>query len=212
VKLLCRLYDPTEGRMSVDGTDVRGFDPDEHGRLVSVILQDHVHYADSASENVRFGDVTLPEGEAPDWTPEVREAALRAGAAGFVESLPDGYGTRLTRLFDDGVELSVGQWQRLALARALVRPAPLLVLDEPSSALDPDAEHALFRDLRSVLDGRTALVISHRLSSVRGADRIIVLHEGRVVESGTHDELVALGGRYRRTFDVQAAAYRGPDA
>jgi ATP-binding cassette, subfamily B, bacterial len=208
VKLLCRLYEPTQGRMSVDGTDVRAFDPDEHGRLVSVILQDHVRYADTVSENVRFGDVALPEVAPPGVGIEVRRAGRAAGAEQFVTRLPEGYGTRLTRLFDDGVELSVGQWQRLALARALVRPAPLLILDEPSSALDPDAEHALFRDLRGVLDGRSALVISHRLSSARAADRIIVLHEGRIVESGTHDELVRLDGRYRRTFEVQAAAYR----
>jgi ATP-binding cassette, subfamily B, bacterial len=208
VKLLCRLYDPTEGRLTVDGVDLRVSDPDEHGRLVSVIFQDHLHYADTVAENIRYGDVELPVWAAPDGTPEIRRAGRDAGADDFVGRLGDGYLTRLTRLFDDGVELSVGQWQRLALARALVRPAPLLVLDEPSSALDPDAEHALFRDLRDVLGGRSALIISHRMSSIRGADTIHVLHEGRIVESGSHEQLMALDGRYRATFEVQATAFR----
>jgi ATP-binding cassette subfamily B protein len=212
VKLLCRLYDPTEGRITVDGVDLRGSDPAEHGRLVSVIFQDHMHYADTVAENIRFGDVDLPTWTAPGGTPEVIRAGRGAGAHGFIVELTGAYLTRLTRLFDDGVELSVGQWQRIALARALVRPAPLLVLDEPTSALDPEAEQALFGGLRDLLAGRTALIISHRMSSVRGADTIHVLDGGRVVESGSHDELMALGGRYRATFDVQAAAYRPVDA
>ena len=153
-------------------------------------------------ENIGFGRI-----ESVEDTDRIRRAARQAGADEFLERLPNGLETILSRMFEGGRDLSVGQWQRVALARAFFRNAPFIILDEPTASLDPRAEHALFEALRELLSGRTILFISHRLSTVRSADRIYVLHEGKIVERGTHDELLAEGGRYADLFNLQAAAY-----
>lgn len=161
-----------------------------------------MRYHLSASDNIGLG-----RHEAADDRQAISDAASQAGAEGFIEKLPKGYETLLGPEFLGGVDLSVGQWQRMALARAFFRNAPLVILDEPTAALDARAEHELFEKIRSLLEGRTVLLISHRFSSVRTADRIYVLHEGRVVEDGTHHDLLAANGRYAEMFNLQAAAY-----
>jgi ATP-binding cassette subfamily B protein len=202
-KLLCRLYDPTRGAITADGIDLRAFDPVAWRREISVTFQDYVHYALTARENIWLGDVTRP----PD-SPGIVEAGRHAGTDSFVSRLRNGYDTTLGRWFFEGQELSEGEWQRLAMARAFWREARILVLDEPSAALDPLAEADLLDRFRSLLAGRSALVISHRLSTVRLADRIHVLDRGRIVERGTHAELLALGGHYARLYEAQAQHYR----
>jgi ATP-binding cassette, subfamily B, bacterial len=204
VKLLCRLYDPQEGRILLDGVDLREFDPAELRRHIGALFQDFVSYQATAAENIGLGDVRRIEARGP-----IERAARRAGAAGFVEDLPYGYDTALGRWFDQGSDLSGGQWQKLALGRAFMRDAPLLVLDEPSAALDARAEHELFERLRDLGTGRSALYISHRFSTVRQADRIVLLENGAVGEEGTHDDLIALGGTYAELFGLQASAYTG---
>jgi ATP-binding cassette subfamily B protein len=204
-KLLAGLYRPTEGRVCWDGVDLGTLDPAGVRRQVAVVFQDFERYALTAYENVAFGDVTRL-GDAPG----VRTAAERADADAVVARLPQGWQTPLGRVFDEGADLSVGQWQRIALARAFFRDAPLVILDEPSAALDARAEHALFTRIRELYAGRTVVLISHRFSTVRTADRILVLHRGRVLESGTHDELMRLGGRYAELFTLQAQAYLEP--
>ena len=201
-KLLAGLYSPVEGEVRWDGVDVTTLDPASVREHVAVIFQDFARYRLTARENIGLGrDDRLGDAEA------IRAAAVSAGADGFLSRLPDAYETLLSKDLAGGRDLSVGQWQRVALARAFFRDAPFLVLDEPTSALDPKSEHALFRHLRSLAVGRTALVISHRFSSVRDADRILVLDKGRLVEQGTHDELVASAGRYASLFRLQASAY-----
>ncbi len=201
-KLVAGLYPPTSGEVRWDGQNARGLDVDAVRRSVAVIFQDFVRYQLTARENI---DLSSPERE----TDRLRmlDAARRARAATFLEQLPEGYETLLGKEFTDGVDLSGGQWQRVALARALYRDAPLVVLDEPTAALDPRAEHALFDDVRALLQGRTAVLISHRFSSVRSADLIYVMQEGRVIEAGDHDELMDLGGLYAELFTLQARAY-----
>ncbi len=205
IKLLCRLYDPDEGRVTLDGIDVRDFDPSAYRQMFSVIFQDYARYAETVAENIRFGDVTLR----PD-DPRIAFAAELGGASSFVRDLPQGMQTPLTRLFDDGRELSLGQWQRVALSRAFFPKSQFIIMDEPTSAVDPRAEAELFENFRARLEGRGALIISHRLSTIRMADRIYMLDKGRILESGTHDALVALNGRYAALFARQARAFFSP--
>jgi ATP-binding cassette subfamily B protein len=206
-KLLCRLYLPHDGRVLWDGVDTAIVDPDELRRSVAVIFQDFLHYSLPASENIGMGrHQRLGDPEA------IRGAAVHAGADEFLARLPAGYETVLGPEFEGGHELSVGQWQRVALARAFFRDAPFIILDEPTAALDARAEHELFESIRTLCRGRSVLLISHRFSSVRSADRIYVLHGGRVVESGSHDELMGLGGRYAELFALQASAYLAPES
>ena len=206
-KLLCRLYLPQGGRVLWDSVDTSTVDPDGLRRSVAVIFQDFLHYALPAAENVGMGN--------QQWIGDlgaIRGAAVHAGAVEFLAKLPEGYETVLGPEFQGGKELSVGQWQRVALARAFFRDAPFIILDEPTAALDARAEHELFESIRTLCRGRSVLLISHRFSSVRSADRIYVLHGGRVVESGSHDELMGLGGRYAELFTLQASAYLAPES
>ncbi|MDQ3972883.1 MAG: ABC transporter ATP-binding protein/permease, partial [Actinomycetota bacterium] len=205
-KLLSRLYLPQSGRILWDGTDTATVDADDLRRSVAVIFQDFAHYTLPARDNIGLG-----RPERIDDLDGIVAAAAQAGADELLARLPDGYETLLGPEFEGGTDLSVGQWQRLALARAFFRDAPFVILDEPTAALDARAEQELFARIRTLLGGRTALLISHRFSSVRCADRIYVLQAGRVVEAGSHAELVARGGLYAELFGLQAAAYLGSD-
>jgi ATP-binding cassette subfamily B protein len=202
IKLLCRLYDPTEGRILLDGVDVREFDPEELRTRMSAMFQDYVTYQGTAAENIGLGQLAALEDRA-----RIEESARRAGAAERIERLPSGFDSPLGRWFDQGVSLSGGEWQKIALARAFMRDAPILILDEPTSALDAQAEHDLFARLRALAHGRTTLYISHRFSTVRQAEKILLLDQGKLAEHGTHEELMALGGNYAELFTLQAAAY-----
>ena len=202
-KLLANLYRPTDGRVLWDGVDIATLDPAAVRDSISVIFQDFVKYRLTAHENVAAG-----RAEFVDDRERAREAALDADADSFLSRLPSGYESLLGKQFG-GSDLSIGQWQRVALARAFFRDAPFLILDEPTSALDPRAEYELFERLRNLLAGRSVLLISHRFSSVRSADRIYVLDKGVVRENGSHDELMRVGGLYAELFTLQAAAYLG---
>jgi ATP-binding cassette subfamily B protein len=206
-KLICRLYDPSEGRILIDGVDVRDYEPDELRRQIGAMFQDYVDYQATAAENIGLGNV--PEITNRD---AVVDASKQAGSDELISKLPAGYDTALGKWFDAGVNLSGGEWQKVALARAFMREdAKVLLLDEPTSALDAQAEYDLFERLRTLTRGRTAVYISHRFSTVRRADRIVFLEQGRVVEEGTHEELMRLGGRYARLFRMQASAYTGEE-
>ena len=203
VKLLCRLYDPTHGAVRIDGIDLRDFRIADLRGEFAVVFQDYAKFNLSARDNIWFGNIALP----PD-SPAILEASQRTGADEVIRALPNGYDTLLGRQFEGGVELSVGQWQKLALARAFLRDTPFIVLDEPTAALDPRAEAAVFDRFHELARGRTAIFISHRLSTVRHADRILVMVDGRIAESGAHDELVEQAGVYASLFETQARHYR----
>ncbi len=203
VKLLARLYDPDEGRILLDGRDLRDYDLDDLRANMGVIFQDFVRYHLSAGENIGVGQV-----DAMSDTARIRDAARRALADEVIDALPGGYGQLIGRRFKNGVDLSGGQWQKIAIARAYMRDAQVMILDEPTAALDARAEFEVFQRFKELSAQRTAVLISHRFSSVRMADRILVLADGRIEASGTHAELMAQGGRYAELFELQAAGYR----
>lgn len=203
IKLLTRLYDPDSGRITLDGRDILGFDPDAYRRRFSVVFQNFSSYAMTVRQNVAAADIAGLQDD-----DRIMDALDRAGATEILTGLPRGLDTPLTRAFEGGQELSIGQWQRLALARAFFRPSDFLILDEPSSSLDPRAEFELFDELRDRAGDRAILLISHRLSTVRMADHTYVLDRGRVVQEGTHEVLARSGGRYAEMFELQARKYR----
>ncbi|WP_133478904.1 ABC transporter ATP-binding protein [Cognatilysobacter segetis] len=203
VKLLARLYDPDEGRILLDGRDLRDYDLDDLRGNVGVIFQDFVRYHLTARENIGVGRLEAMNDEA-----RIHEAARRALADEVIEALPLKYDQMIGRRFNTGVDLSGGQWQKIAIARAYMRDAQVMILDEPTAALDARAEFEVFQRFKELSEGRTAVLISHRFSSVRMADRILVLGGGKVEASGTHDQLMAQRGRYAELFELQAAGYR----
>jgi ATP-binding cassette subfamily B protein len=203
IKLLTRLYDPTEGHILLDGVDLRDYDIADLHQCIGVIFQDFVQYHTNARENIGFGQIAALEDEA-----RIALAAQRGGADEVIARLPEGYETILGRWFAQGQELSGGQWQKVALGRAFMRDGEVLVLDEPTAALDAEREYEIFRRFHSLTEGKTTLLISHRFSTVRMADRIAVLQDGQVTELGTHHELLAQAGTYARLFHLQAEGYR----
>jgi ATP-binding cassette subfamily B protein len=203
VKLLARLYDPDEGRILLDGRDLRDYDLDDLRANIGVIFQDFVRYHLTAAENIGVGLV-----EHMYDLPRIQDAARRSMADEVIEGLPNGYEQLVGRRFKTGVDLSGGQWQKIAIARAYMRDAQVMILDEPTAALDARAEYEVFKRFKELSEGRTAVLISHRFSSVRMADRILVLAEGRLEASGTHEQLLAQGGRYAELFELQASGYR----
>ena len=203
VKLITRLYDPTEGQILLDGIDLREYDLDDLHREIGVIFQDFMRYEMTARENIVIGRVEQPHTE-----DEIESAAHKSLAQGVIERMPARYDQMLGRRFEGGLDLSGGEWQKIALARAYLRDAQLLVLDEPTAALDAKSELEVFERFAELTEGKMALLISHRFSTVRMADRIVVLEGGALVEEGTHQQLIALGGRYAEMFEMQAASYR----
>lgn len=197
VKLLCRLYDPTQGTICLNGINIKAFDPVEFRQKISVIFQDYGKYYLTVRDNIGIGNL-----EAMDQNERLWNAAHLSGAYEVVERLPNGYDTMLGRLFNKGEELSTGQWQKIALARTLMKDAELIILDEPTSSLDPIAEYDLYHRLKHAMKGKTVIFITHRLSMAKLADRIVVFKHGRIVEYGCHDELIQHGGEYARLFQL----------
>jgi ATP-binding cassette subfamily B protein len=203
VKLLLRLYDPTDGVITLDGVDLRDLSLQSLRRNISVVFQDYSKYNLSVKENIWLGDVDLPADEQ-----RIINAAKKSGAHQTIAGLPAGYDTLLGKWFEAGEELSIGEWQKIALARAFLREANLIILDEPTSALDAKAEYEVFNKFHQLSSDRTAILISHRLSTVKMADHIYFLENGKIVESGSHDELIGHNGKYAYMFERQAQNYR----
>jgi ATP-binding cassette subfamily B protein len=203
VKLLSRLYDPTSGSILLDGVDLREYDLDDLRREIGVIFQDYMRFDMLARENIGVGRI-----ESLSNADLLYESARRSLADQVIRTLPKGFDQMLGRRFDDGVDLSAGQWQKIALARAYMRDAQLIILDEPTASLDARAEYEVFQRFAELTRGKMAVLISHRFSTVRMADRILVLEQGRIVEQGSHDQLLRRGGQYSELFELQAAGYR----
>jgi ATP-binding cassette subfamily B protein len=221
-KLLARLYDPTEGRILIDGVELREYDVESVRRAVSVIFQDFVRYDMNLDENIGVGQIDKVEdylnraeqaradgGEHQTSShPAIIDAAEKSQAASLLARFSRGYRQMLGRRFAHGIELSGGEWQKIALARAYIRDARVIVLDEPTAALDARAEHEVFSRFASLVAGQIAILISHRFSTVRMADRIVVLRHGSIVEEGSHQQLIAREGLYAELFAMQAEGYR----
>jgi ATP-binding cassette subfamily B protein len=203
VRLLCRLYDPDSGNVKYDGNNIRNIDPEEYRKLFSVVFQDFMLYNLSAGENIRIGNIDEKNSQSG-----IKSSAENTGVHELINNLPNGYDTVIGNLFDDSRELSWGEWQKIALARALFRDARVLILDEPSSALDADTEYDIFSRFREIVKDRTSILISHRFTNVSLADRIIVLDKGSIVETGTHDELMKRGGTYFTMFSKQSSRFK----
>src|SRR5664280_2676669 len=203
VKLITRLYDPSEGQILLDGFDLREYDLADLHAEIGVIFQDFMRYEMTARENIEVGRIEVPHSQE-----EIEYAAEKSLASEVVARLEGGYDQMLGRRFEGGVDLSGGEWQKLALARAYLRDAQLLILDEPTAALDARSEYEVFERFAELTEGKMALFISHRFSTVRMADRIVVLADGQIAEDGSHEQLIALGGSYAAMFEMQAASYR----
>ena len=203
VKLLTRLYDPTEGAILLDGRDLREYDLEDLSGQTAVIFQDFMRYEMTAAENIAVGQIEARANRA-----RIESAARKSLAEAVIRTLPSGYQQMLGRRFEGGVDLSGGEWQKMALARAYLRDAQLLILDEPTASLDARSEHAVFQRFAELTAGKMAVLISHRFSTVRMANRILVLEDGKIAEQGDHDDLIARGGRYSEMFELQAASYR----
>ncbi len=202
VRLLTRLYDPSSGSVKINGTDIRNINPEEYRKQFSVVFQDFMLYNLSAGENIRLGDTASAKDGG-----KIRDAAQKTGIDELISTLPSGYDTNIGTLYDDSRELSWGEWQKIALARAVYRDAPVLILDEPSSALDADSEFEIFNRFRQIVRGRTTILISHRFTNVSLADRIIVLEKGSVAEMGTHEELMKKGEIYYSMYTRQSSRF-----
>lgn len=202
VKLLARLYEPTEGRILLDGVDLRDYSLADLREQIGIIFQDYIRFQMTARENIAIGQI----GRLED-IPEIKSAAVKSLADTVVDDLPAEYEQMLGRRFDNAVDLSGGQWQKIALARAYMRDAQLLILDEPTSALDARAEHEVFLRFSDLIEGKSAVLISHRFSTVRMADRILFLENGQLKELGSHEELIAMDGKYAELFHLQAQGY-----
>jgi ATP-binding cassette subfamily B protein len=203
VKLLARLYDPTEGRILLDGIDLREYDLGELRMQIGIIFQDYLRYQMTISQNIAVGNI-----EQKDNQNLIRSSASKSLADILIEKLPDKYSQMLGRRFNKGIELSGGEWQKVALARAYMRDAQLLILDEPTAALDARAEYEVFQRFADLTKGKSAVLISHRFSTVRMADRIVVLENGELIEIGSHEELLEKDGLYAELFHLQAMGYR----
>jgi ATP-binding cassette subfamily B protein len=203
VKLMSRLYDPSEGRILLDGIDLRDYDTDSLHREIGIIFQDFVRYDMTARANIGAGRLEHLHDDN-----RLRAASEKSRAGQILQRLPNGFDQMLGRRFEGGVDLSGGEWQKIALARAWLRDAQVLILDEPTAALDAVAEYEVFRRFSELSEGRMAILISHRFSTVRMADRIVVLEDGSISEQGSHQQLVSSGGRYAEMFELQAANYR----
>ncbi|MGB7116212.1 MAG: ABC transporter ATP-binding protein [Anaerolineales bacterium] len=203
-KLLCRFYDPQEGSITFDGCDLRDISVEDLRHRITVLFQEPVQYYATVAENIAYGDLASKPGET-----EIKTAANAAGADSIIDRLPDNYDTLLGKWFKGGTDLSVGEWQRIALARAFLRQAPIIVLDEPTSAMDPWAEADWLRRFRELARNRTTIIITHRFTTAAFADVVHVMDDGKIVESGRHDELVAEGGRYARSWMDQMQKWIG---
>jgi ATP-binding cassette, subfamily B, bacterial len=203
VKLLTRLYDPTEGSVLLDGVDLREYDLEDYASQIAVIFQDFMRYDMTARENIAIGRISESEN-----LPQIVSAARKSLADTVIQKLQGGYDQILGRRFDAGVDLSGGEWQKVALARAYLRDAQILILDEPTASLDARSEHEVFQRFAELTKGKLSVLISHRFSTVKMADRILVLEKGRIAEEGRHEQLMARGGRYAEMFDMQASSYR----
>jgi ATP-binding cassette subfamily B protein len=203
VKLLCRLYDPSSGTITIDGINIRDFKITDLRREINVIFQDYARYHLTARENIWFGNTDMKSDDE-----QILHAARHAGIDDVISGFENGYETVLGKWFEDGKELSIGEWQKVALARAFLRDSGMIIFDEPTSSMDAKTEYKVFQKFSDLVQGRSAVIISHRFSTVRMADRIYVLNKGRIIEGGSHEELIRYGGKYARMFEIQAEAYR----
>ncbi len=203
IKLLCRLYDPNQGQITINGIDIKQFSTTQLRQEISVVFQDFARYNLSVRDNIGFGNLDLRS-----QLEQIKSVAGAAGVDQAIQKLPYGYDTILGNQFAEGEELSIGEWQKIAIARAFLHPGSIIILDEPTSALDPEAEAEILAHFRQLTQNRTAILISHRLSTVKLADRIFVLEDGTISESGTHDQLMKFQGTYARLFETQAQYYR----